>query len=201
MKLRLIQVNLNKSWPPYDLLGYHMVENVIALAILSEPPRRRPDAVEWLVSRSGSAAILWRSSHLLRTCTLARQGRDFVAARVGRITVVSCYISPNTTKGQYLEFLDKLGDLIGDVGARILVGRDFNARSASWDSRVTNISGILIEEWAAECELRLVNVGGISTCTNCGYSVVDLTWVSTDLVGLMKDWAVAVDMESLLDHR
>ena len=57
-------------------------------------------------------------------------------------------------------------------------------------------------EWAAELDLRLLNEGSKSTCVRWqGESIVDLTWTSLSAARKTKSWEVAVDLESLSDHR
>lgn len=53
----------------------------------------------------------------------------------------------------------------------------------------------------SEGDIRLANCGVLPTSVNPrGSAVVDLTWITPDLVGRMLDWKVDVDGESLSDH-
>ncbi|XP_032690632.1 uncharacterized protein LOC116853607 [Odontomachus brunneus] len=201
MAFKVIQLNVNRSWPAFDLMVQHMDEGASVIGIVSEPPRRRQDVCDWFASGSGLAAIIVRNPVVPLSCTLIRRGRDIVAVRFGDL-VVSCYVSPNSTRNRYLEFLDELGDVVGEVGGRsTLIGGDFNARSASWDPVATNWRGTLVEEWAAEKDLRLINVDVTPTCINPRVSsVVDLTWTTADLLKRLVDWSINADMKSLSDH-
>lgn len=113
---------------------------------------------------------------------------------------MSCYISPSIDNEAVLEILDETGDTIKRRDSPIIVGGDFNAASTMWGSRRTNTRGNLLEEWAAECDLRVVNVGCTPTCVRPqGESIVDVTWSSPDTIDKIRNWSV-VDTETLSDH-
>lgn len=205
MLLRFIQINLNRSWPAYNLMNQHIIEEDIHVGILSEPPSRRSNmgTCNYLSSNNGLAAVIWRADGLPGGCSLIRRGRDYVAVKANQYIIVSCYVSPQTDRRYYLEFLDSLGDIISDYNnVNIIIGGDFNARSPSWNSGAScNFRGGLLEEWAAEGDIRLVNRGVSPTSVNPrGSAVVDLTWITSNMVGRMLDWRVDVDGESLSDH-
>lgn len=197
MLCKFIQINLNRSWPAYDLLNQHITEEEISVSILSEPPaRRNPAVANYLANNKGLAAVMWQAPNLPRGCSLVRRGRDYVAVKVGQLIIVSCYVSPQSDRGYYLEFLDELGDLVGDYGnSNIILGGDFNVRSPAWNIGVShNFRGALLEEWAAGRDLRLANRGGLPTSVNPrGTAVVDLTWTTSDLAGRIVDWHVDID--------
>lgn len=89
---------------------------------------------------------------------MVRQAKRFVVVEWGEIFLVSAYISPNSDRSDFLTFLDELGTEIHSLGRRVLVCGDFNSKSTYWGSRKTDTRGSLVEEWAAECDLRLLNV-------------------------------------------
>lgn len=148
------------------------------------------------------AAITW-TAECLSGCFLISRGRDFIAARMNNLILVSCYVSPRADREYFLRFLDELGDLVSAFSdSHIVIARDFNARSPTWSAGVTyNYKGALLDDWAAERDIRLANEGVQPTCVNSrGSSVVDLTWVSHNLINHIIDWKVMVDVESLSDH-
>lgn len=58
------------------------------------------------------------------------------------------------------------------------------------------------KDWAAECDLRIVNIGSVPTCVRPqGFSVIDLTWSTPDLIHEITNWYVAEDTETLSDHK
>lgn len=122
---------------------------------------------------------------------------------MGDFILVSCYVSPRAQREYYLRFLDELSDLISDFsGSYFVIAGDFNARSPTWSCGVSyNFKGTLLDNWAAEKDLRLVNVGAFPTCVNPrGSSIIDLTWVSHNLINYVSGWKVLVNTESLSDH-
>lgn len=56
-------------------------------------------------------------------------------------------------------------------------------------------------EWAAAYDLRIANVGNSPTCVRVqGQSIIDLTWTTSDTTGLISDWSVREELETLSDH-
>lgn len=128
---------------------------------MAEPPKAQ-ESEHRFNSLDGRAAVLWRPNGLRhgQRCTLIRKGRTFVVVEIDGIWVVSYYVLPNSTRGEYLESLDELGEVVHTRNnTRTIVGGDFNARSGTWDPFGINNKCQLIEEWAAELDLRIMNEG------------------------------------------
>lgn len=197
---RIIQANLNHCLMAQNLLFQHMVEFNAGLAIVSEPAGSLND--NWLASKDKKSAIYWNNDRLGYTCKLVHQGTNFVAVKVGKECVISCYISPNVDLGTFQQFLDELSDVIHTWGTmQVIVAGDFNAASLLWDSHRSNQRGERLINWAAETDLRLLNDVGVCTCIRPqGRSTIDLTWVSSDMLIRLADWQV-LDTETLSDHR
>lgn len=71
-----------------------------------------------------------------------------------------------------------------------------------WGSPNENIRGEILEEWSSSQDLRLANVGDTPICIrHNGVSIVDLTWVSPNLLASTLEWHVHTDRETLSDHR
>lgn len=175
-------------------------EAKIGVCAVAEPTRRL-SSEKWCWSRDGLAAIYWDSRILGRTCTVVGRGKGYVSADFGGFILVSAYISPNSSLEEFLEFLDDLGDEMRRMGGRqVIVCGDFNAKSVAWGSPRTNRRGELVEEWAAESDMRLINMGLEPTCVRAqGESFIDLTWASPDLMERIKNWRVMQE-ETLSDH-
>ncbi|XP_025264641.1 uncharacterized protein LOC112638009 [Camponotus floridanus] len=62
--VRIIQVNLNRSWGALDLLRQYMIEADIGLAIVAESPSRIEESSTYFKSLDELAAILWRPEGL-----------------------------------------------------------------------------------------------------------------------------------------
>ncbi|XP_032688973.1 uncharacterized protein LOC116852579 [Odontomachus brunneus] len=181
------------SWEAYNLLIHQAAELETDLCVIAEPPAA-PEAGNWYRSDNGLAAVVWRSkgSARLGLCSLVKRGHDFVIVEAGGVRIASCYVSPQTKRGPFLQFLDELGEAVREIGVtRIIVAGDFNARSRTWDKGRPNARGDLLEEWAAENDVRILNVGREPTCVRPqGCSVVDTTWGSPDLAAKAEGWRV-----------
>lgn len=117
------------------------------------------------------------------------------------IFLVACYISPNSTRAAYLNFLDDLGSAVRRLRNKTIICGNFNAKSPLWGGVRSDSHGQLVEEWAAELDLRLVNVGTTPTCIRPqGWSIIDLTWYSPDVGARISSWRIRTDMESLSDY-
>lgn len=175
------------------------IEEGIGLCLISEPPKARDNTCR-ISSLDGRAAILWWPEELKHglQCTLVEKGCSYVAVAVDDICLISTYISPNSTRREYTEVLDDLGEVVRARGAsRTIIGGDFNARARTWDPFGVNSRGQLVEE----LDIRLINEGEEPTLVNPrGASVVDLTWATLDVLRRITGWAVS-DRESLSDHK
>lgn len=84
---------------------------------------------------------------------------------------------------------------------RMIICGDFNAKSPMWASRTRDRRRECIEEWAAENDIYLLNIGAESTCVRKqSSSIVDLSWCTTDIISYIHDWNV-LQIETLSDHR
>ncbi|KAL6418884.1 hypothetical protein ACFW04_014179 [Cataglyphis niger] len=131
---------------------------------------------------------------------LAFQGNNVVVVRMGEVYLVSCYVSPNIPRGEFLEFVDELDDALAHSKNKILICGDFNSKSKLWGSPFSDERGTTIDEWAAASDLRLLNTGSDPTCIRAqGCSIIDLTWASPGLVRYISSWQV-LDLSTLSDH-
>lgn len=153
------------------------------------------------------AAITWNPRRV--RCVAVASGRGFTAVQVGDNTLVSCYCSPNVGLDRFLQLLDDLESLMGKVmrgspqGAqpRLVIGGDFNAKSPYWGSVSSNRRGEIMQDWAAQMGLCLINSGGKPTCIRPqGSSHIDTTWASAAAAEEIRDWRVQDETEFLSDH-
>src|SRR5580765_385998 len=136
MTINVIQCNLNRSRRAQDLLMQQVLEMRVGLCAISEPSYI-PKTSGWMYSDNSLAAIYWNGDVLGHACRLVRRGMNFVAARVENVHVLSCYISPNVSIGEYEVFLDDLTECIRTLPGNILVCGDFNAWYLLWGSVLT----------------------------------------------------------------
>ncbi|KMQ91737.1 reverse transcriptase, partial [Lasius niger] len=183
-----------------DMLEQHLIELKIGLCVVSEPIRV-PSTVLWFGSDDGKAAIRWNPEVLRSPCTLSGKGRHFVAIRCRDLCIISCYASPSLPIADFRVFLEELSGAVRAMSGKIIVCGDFNSKSSLWGSPITDNRGDEVERWAAANDLRIANVGSVPTCVRPqGNSIIDLTWVSPQAVGLIGDWSVREDVETLSDH-
>jgi len=84
----------------------------------------------------------------------------------------------------------------------VVIGGDFNAKSVMWSAEYTDRRGEIVEEWAAMYDLRIVNSGAVPTCVRPqGASIIDLTWVTPDIINKILGWEVLDNSISYSDHR
>lgn len=68
-------------------------------------------------------------------------------------------------------------------------------------SAISNDRGHLLEDWAAELDLRVLNNSTEYTYIRPqGMSIIDLTWTSPELLTRINNWRVRTDLQSLSDH-
>lgn len=134
-------------------------------------------------------------------CRLARQDAKYIAIYCRSYLMVSVYISSNIGIRDFNNALDELSGALSNRVDKLIIGGDFNAKSFLWGSQRTDGRGLLLTRWAAERDLRIVNVGNTPTCVRPqGLSIIDITWTSPDLLSFIRDWRVEEEIESLSDH-
>jgi len=200
--MRILQANLNHHWTAQNLLVQNMSEFQLDIACVSEPvvvPRNS----QWFSSVDGNAAIYVEAKTLRGRCSLNKAGRNFVAISCERYNLFSVYIAPSESNEDFHTTLDELSAAVHHLGDNHIITGDFNAKSALWGCARTDWRGSVIERWAAELDLVLINNGVVSTCVRSnGESIIDLTWSSAGVCGLLSDWRVLSDeVLSLSDHR
>ena len=197
----IIQTNLNHSARAQDLLMQTMAEYGLGLAVVAEP-YRIPQNYE-IGDSTGTVALIRAGSADSPAINAIVRGNGYVVATWGGAIIVAVYASPNAPISVLQEQLDEIRNNIVPIMAReTMVLGDFNAKSTIWGSPRTNPRGEVVEEWAAELNLQLINEGTYSTCVRWqGESIVDLTWASLAAARKIRSWKVVLDAETLSDHR
>lgn len=197
--IKFLQTNGNHSRAAFNLMQQSIYEMGIGICCVAEPWNVRDDPC-WFSSWNGLAAIIWNPDVLRETCILIHEARDFVIVRCGRLYVASVYISPSVAINEFLEITEELGGQIGNLEGEIVVCGDFNARSQLWGNAVVNRRERLLEQWAAQYDLGLGNIGNAPTCIRPqGTSMVDITWHSLHTNNPLRVWQV-LDTETMSDH-
>lgn len=200
MSFKFLQANVNMSKPSLDLLVHHAKETEVNVLLISEP-NYIPTTTNWYASKNNKAPIYIDPSRLKFNCKVIRAGSQFIAIHYGPYLVVSIYAPPSLKLREFNNLLDELSEALSHRVSKIILGGDFNSKSSLWGSNITDRRGVLLSRWAGERDLRVANIGENPTCVRPqGTSIVDLTWVSSDLIHLVKNWKVEEDIESLSDH-
>nr|XP_033204685.1 uncharacterized protein LOC117165383 [Bombus vancouverensis nearcticus]XP_033204713.1 uncharacterized protein LOC117165425 [Bombus vancouverensis nearcticus] len=200
--MRILQTNLGRSRRAQDLLHQTIRESTVALAVVAEPYRVL-DAPAWVGDTDGMVAGTWTSTPgAFAHGALLERGNGYAAVEWAGMMVVGLYVSPNSGRAAFEEFLDGVGDCVRRrLPRQVLVLGDFNAHSTEWGNARTNASGRMLSNWAAGLGLLLVNRGSTSTCVTCrGSSIVDITWASPEAFRRISGWRVAEGVETLSDH-
>ncbi|XP_011687088.1 PREDICTED: uncharacterized protein LOC105449529 [Wasmannia auropunctata] len=181
-----------------------MHERDCGLACIQEP-YVVPNDPRWArsIENPPMAAITWQGPRVPSAVSVLTRGHGFVVVRWERIVVVSCYFSPNREINEFRAYLQSIGNAISDhIRGPLIVMGDFNARSHLWENTHPTIRGDVLVTWAAALDLRLINEGTNPTCVRPqGTSVIDLTWTSSAVLPAIRSWELAVNEESLSDHR
>jgi len=179
-----------------------MLEDRIGLSCVSEPGAAVRVDPCWFYSHSRLAAVFWLPQLLSVSVILSYTARDFVTVKAGDMYITSVYVSPNQDNAYFLQFLDDFKNFYLSAGCppMVLCG-DFNARSQLWGDNKCNHRGEILEEWTAELDFRLCNLGNTFTCIRPqGSSIPDTTWTSPSCVDRISRWHVVTGMETFSDH-
>lgn len=167
--------------------------------ILASEPYVVPNKTNWFGDTLGVAAI-----GILNQGSVSAIEREagFVGVCWNGTFVYSCYISPNSSFIDFSDFVNRLVvSLSFKKGCPIIVAGDFNAASYSWNGCRTDRRGRYLESAFEEAGLFLQNNGYEFTFVRRSQgSVLDLTFTSSDIAGLVENWKVLSDVESSSDH-
>ena len=115
----------------------------------------------------------------------------FIRVKVAGIHIYSCYAPPSAPIEQFEHLLDPL---VQDATGRkpILIAGDFNVWALEWRSQRTNQIGQILLQAFGVLDLVLVNQGSTYTFRRGDTgSGVDLTYVSSCLIGAVDAWTVS----------
>lgn len=203
MAAQVLQTNLNHASQAQDNFIHTMAERDCELGIVAEPYRIPPGHPCWAADTCDSVAFIWRQTRNCAPFQKTAQGSGFVAIKWGRIFMIAVYLPPRLNRAEFDDCLDRIADCIRSYApGPIIVAGDFNAHSTLWGSPKSDRRGLILEVWAAQLGLSIVNTGSTSTYTSQqGESIIDLTWASPNAAPLIREWKVATEIETLSDHR
>ncbi|XP_043272051.1 uncharacterized protein [Venturia canescens] len=143
---------------------------------------RRRTTQTYITNETETTAIWVRGATQSRVSNRG-VGDDYVWAKVGAVTYVSVYLTPNCTAAEFERKVALLEDGIRDLPGDVVVAGDLNARAIEWGMTETNRRGRLLLEMAARLDLAVVNTGHTPTYRRPGFgdSIPDVTLTSDEL--------------------
>ncbi|XP_072759091.1 uncharacterized protein [Anoplolepis gracilipes] len=199
---RFLQANLNHFAAAQDLLYQNAAKWGIDLVVAAEPYSIPSNKTLWAGDECGSVVIMSNGRPGFLPFAPVARGRGFVAATWGEVLLVALYASPNKGCAD-LERLGGVGHIVRRSLPRpVLIARDPNAKSGAWGSPVTDTRGTVLEEWAEELGLVILNQGRVLTCV-CGRggSIIDITLGCPRVARMVSGWRVVNWAETMSDHR
>ncbi|XP_046629039.1 uncharacterized protein LOC124309424 [Neodiprion virginianus] len=146
---------------------------------------------DWITNKTKTAAIWVRGAARVRIT--ARGVRDdYVWARVGAVTYVSVYLTPNCAAAEFQAKVALLEDGLRDLPGDLVVAEDLNARAVKWGMTVTNRRGRQLLEMAARLDLVVANTGDVPTYRRPGFgdSIPDVTMTTDRTLPRIGRWRV-----------
>ncbi|KYB24913.1 hypothetical protein TcasGA2_TC034914, partial [Tribolium castaneum] len=195
----ICNLNANRSRRAHDILHKTASETNSDIVLLSEPNLKVVDNPRYLHDIRKDTAINILSKHVQLKCSGSGSGFTWISTSV--VTVYSCYISPNSTIGEFINVLESLTTSMQTQSDPVIVTGDFNAKSTEWGMPYSDRRGSLLADWIAQHDLTAVNKHDEYTFQRGrAQSIIDLTLVPTYLVHKLSNWRT-LDAESLSDHK
>ncbi|OWR44217.1 reverse transcrpitase [Danaus plexippus plexippus] len=193
--------NLNYCARSQDLLDHYAAQWSIDMDMVCEPYRVLPRD-NWIGNVDSTVALVFGPNIAPPCFGGTIKGRDYVGGKLGSVTVLGVYFSPNRPLAQFEAFLLQLTSVVNGATDPVIVAGDFNAKSALWGCAATDARGRAMERWMASTDLLPVSRGSVSTCVRQqGESIVDVTLVSSPAAHRIANWRVQEGTETLSDHR
>ena len=199
-------INLNRS----PTAASELKRRAYDIDFITEPPAG-PKGTHSLFSRgktvhSGTGtprAALRYSANLKAWPVPAYTKRDIATVAFlyrGKVTYLASYYAHKDVPLRGSE-LEKLVQYCCRNKIPLLLGGDFNAKSRTWGSKITDARGLDLEDLMSEYGLLSENKGSVPTFSGApGESVIDILFTNTHYVGYISSWMVDVT-PSCSDHR
>ncbi|XP_015522793.1 uncharacterized protein LOC107226483 [Neodiprion lecontei] len=160
------------------------------ILILCKPYRMRHTQDE--ITNETKTAGIWVRGAARARITARGVGDDYVWARVGAVTYVSVYLTPNWAVAEFLAKVALLKDGLRALPRDLLVAGDLNARAIECGMTETNRRGRLLLETAASLYLVVKNTGDIPTYGRPGFgdSIPDVTMTTDRILPRVRQWWV-----------
>lgn len=182
------------------LLPQIAVEQEADVMIICEQYSRRTSGC-WLEDDTATAAF-WAPTTCKTQPKSTGKGNCFVWAQFDNITVISCYLTPSDSIGDFETKLNEIEDKMMEIGGHFIVAGDLNARAVDWGMLSTNSRGRKIMDMAARTGLVVANVGNTPTFRRpgCEGTIPDITLVSEKIADKVENWKV-LEIYTGSDHQ
>ncbi|XP_033228825.1 uncharacterized protein LOC117180435 [Belonocnema kinseyi] len=194
--INIVQANLNRSRNAHELLTQLTYDEKADLLILSEQYQDRTSTT-WFSDKLGTAAI-WVTNINKVPAESHGAGEGYVWVKSGKITFVSCYLTPNEPIKDFQTKLDNIEEMLQDTEEEIVIAGDFNAKALEWalewGMAYMDPRGKKVMEMAARRGLVVLNTGQ-TTFRRPGQreTIPDISLVTENLVRRAQAWRVMDD--------
>ena len=197
---RVLQGNLHRCEAAQLLLHQIATERDTDVLILSEQYRNEQTQA-WFSNTTGTSAIWVRGANATRVLA-ADAGEDYTYFRIGDITYVSVYLTPNCTDSEFELKVGKFEDALRDLPGDLVIAGNMNSRVIEWGMPTTDKRERLLLEMAARLGLAVANTGQTPTYRRpeFGYSIPDVTMVTDSILQRIGRWRVIKDFTAS-DHQ
>lgn len=191
--VRALQINLDGGDTADGLLQQAVREKNIDLVFIGEQYTNRP-IPDWYKDTLGRAAIWVTDAQKIRVEEHGA-GEGFVWIKSAGVTYISVYLSPNGGIELFQARLNGLEDFTRDLGSKVLMAGDFNAKAVEWGEPEPDSRGRRLMEMAARLDMVVLNEGTITTFRRPGYrqTIIDITLASESLAPEVEKWKVLED--------
>lgn len=202
--MKVLQVNLQKSRAGFDLILKAAEDHDACLILAPEPNIAKASKTKWYTNSRSNCAIKVMKSNPFKTQSFS-SGDCFVRLDTEHITFYSVYLSFNDPRDTFERELHQLYNNIDilkstNTNRDILLGGDFNSKSAMWNSPTEDPRGRILSEWFASLEMTILNRGNTPTfIRNDSRSFIDITVCTGNLSTNVTNWEVLLE-ENLSDH-
>lgn len=194
----LLQINLGRARAAHDMMNV-MADRINAdLIVVPEPNKKIAKGERWITDVRADVGVLVRN----RMCgiTGSKACNGFVIVRMGSISVIACYVSPNISACEYKRSVDEIMNAARVEGRQVVIMGDINAKSPQWGSPVEDCRGEYWTGHLAQGDLVVHNDGSPTFVRRGGESHIDVTFSTQPLARKVKDWKV-LDEELFTYHR
>lgn len=185
--VNFLQINLRRSGTALSRMYMTAHKRNKHCILVSEFPRH-PDGPRWIPSEEGKGAIVLTTAANFAVETKGSES-GFVWIQSGGPRIYSIYFPPGR---RLVFFRDQVAALESSVRSvrpelDLIVGGDFNAKSAEWGSTEDDERGNLLADMTAGLDLQTANVGNKPTFRyRASSSVIDVTFVCPRILRILR---------------